>query len=195
MNKRWLVSCAAAALCLGAAAASAATSPGAWIDKKPVAAWNKAGAAIPRPVKADAGNEASCKSNIRKASSPEDQRVAAAGWQLIGAHQQFGSTTVVEGASGFDGQCRWAGYQAFVFVGGTFAGTLAPAAMDSRSDGALDTVRLGSATSFSADFTRYADSDPLCCPSRTSYVSYALKKQGGHAIVTVTDVSTAANPK
>jgi hypothetical protein len=179
---------AAAALCFSTvAAASAATS---WLDRKPVASWNKAGAAVPRAGKGDASNDARCASGARKPAAADDRRVVAAGWKLVGARQSFGATTVVQGAAGFDGMCRWAGYQAFVFVNGTYAGTLAPKAMDSRTDGALDTVHLASSNQFTADFVRYADTDPLCCPTRTSYVTYAIARG---PVVRATEVTTTAN--
>jgi hypothetical protein len=191
MNVRWLVFSAAAALCLSSGTASFAGSSS-WLDKKPVPTWNKAGAALPHAGKGDPENAAHCTSGVRKAASPEDRLVAAAGWKLVGARQSFETTSVVEAAAGFDGMCRWAGYQAFVFAGGVFAGTLAPKAMDSRSDGALDEVHLTSAKQFTAQFTRYADSDPLCCPSRTSYVTYSLLHGSRGSVVTVSDVATAA---
>ncbi len=46
-------------------------------------------------------------------------------WAGVAA-QRFGDGEVVLGRSGVDGMCRPLGYQGFVFVGGRFAGTLAP---------------------------------------------------------------------
>ena len=65
--------------------------------------------------------------------------------------------------------------QAFVFVGLRFAGTLSPTVMDSRTDGALAEMRFMSGYQLEAAFLRYADADPLCCPSRVSAVRYRIE--------------------
>lgn len=65
---------------------------------------------------------------------------------LYGAVQSYGPTKVVTAMSGFDGMCRPLGYQAFVCWEGRYAGTLSPAAMNSRTDGMLMNIRLVSAT-------------------------------------------------
>ena len=190
MTHRMLLRCIAATFCICAGFGPAGASPGSWLDKKPVTAWNKAGAPIPHAPKPNNDNRSACASNIRRAASAADKRLAAAGWQLVGASLQFGGTSVIQAAAGFDGMCRWSGYQAFVFVNGTYAGTLAPAPMESRSDGALSDVHLYSATNVAADFTRYAESDPLCCPSRMSSVTYAFARKPGGTIVAATEVTT-----
>jgi hypothetical protein len=74
-----------------------------------------------------------------------------------------------------DGMCRPMSYQAFVFSNGSFVGTLSPVPMDSRTDGALSTFRLLDASRVQAEFARYTESDPLCCPSRISTVDYSVK--------------------
>ena len=62
------------------------------------------------------------------------------------------------GMADADGMCRPLGYQLFVFVGGSFAGTLSPLPMDSRADQssggwpAPDDI-------VSADFSRFTSSD------------------------------------
>ena len=73
-----------------------------------------------------------------------------------------------------DGMCRPLQYQDFVFVGGVFAGTLAPAPMDTRTDGAINRVSLTSATQLTAEYARYGKSDALCCPSRTTRVNFDI---------------------
>lgn len=160
--------CAAAALCLfGARQAAGAAEAPSWLDRSPPAAWNKPAAAIPRRAPGPVENGARCASNVRRATSLEDQRIAAAGWRLVGAYLRFDGTSIVEAASGFDGMCRWAGYNAFVFVDGTYAGT----------------------------FSRYTPDDPLCCPTRTSSATYSLQGKGKLTVVTASGVSTSANPK
>jgi len=183
--------CAAAALCLfGARQAAGAAEAPSWLDRSPPAAWNKPAAAIPRRAPGPVENGARCASNVRRATSLEDQRIAAAGWRLVGAYLRFDGTSIVEAASGFDGMCRWAGYNAFVFVDGTYAGTLSPTPMDALID-----VHLYSAGAISGTFSRYTPDDPLCCPTRTSSATYSLQGKGKLTVVTASGVSTSANPK
>jgi hypothetical protein len=196
MKSRWLLCGALAALSL-AVPVRAADDPGAWLDAKTVANWNDPGAAIPKPHK-DAGavgNDERCASNLRRATSPEDRLVAAAGWKLVGPYMRFDGTSIVRGAAGFDGMCRWWGYQAFVFVDGAFAGTLAPHAMDSRADGALGNVYLYAPNDIEVEYSRYASSDPLCCPSRTTSVGFAVTRKAEHGVVIVKNSFTENNPK
>jgi hypothetical protein len=73
-----------------------------------------------------------------------------------------------------DGMCRPNGFQAFVFVNGVFAGTLSPLPMNARTDGSIASLNVSifSATQLSADFARYSDQDPLCCPHGSTNVLY-----------------------
>jgi len=79
---------------------------------------------------------------------------------------------VIRGTAGYDGMCRPLQYQDFVFVRGAFTGTLSPQAMDSRTDGALTRVFLRSKSRLTAEYERYAASDPLCCPSKITTVDF-----------------------
>jgi heat shock protein HslJ len=97
---------------------------------------------------------------------------------------------VVLGRSGVDGMCRPLGFQAFVFVGGRFAGTLAPHPMTSRTDGAAQLPQLWSADAIAVTFSRYAGTDPLCCPSRVSTVQYRVDPGADGPLVTATGVTT-----
>ncbi len=85
-------------------------------------------------------------------------------------------------------------YQAFVFVDGRYAGTLSPELMHSRSDGSLiwDVKFTGDRT-FAVEFARYSETDPLCCPSRISTVTYQLR-DGRNPRVVATNVTTAPVP-
>ena len=71
--------------------------------------------------------------------------------------------------------CRPVNLQQFVFVGGVFAGTLAPAPMVPRSDGALTDAGISAADRLFAFFDRYGPDDPLCCPSEETAVSIAAR--------------------
>ena len=57
-----------------------------------------------------------------------------------------------------------------VIYRGQFAGTVSPEPMASRYDGALSEVRYFP-DQLVATFVRYADTDPLCCPSRPSVLA------------------------
>ncbi len=100
----------------------------------------------------------------------------AAGWTFYNGCQAGWGLRVIWALSGYDPMCRPLGYQVFVFADGAFAGTVAPAPMDSRTDGSLQNVQLvGGAVA--ATFARYAPSDPACCPSRPEvYVGYTVER-------------------
>jgi heat shock protein HslJ len=78
--------------------------------------------------------------------------------------------------SGGDGMCRPVGHQAFVYQDGRYAGTLSPVAMYSRTDGSLTNIKVTTSTTILAEFTRYTDSDALCCPSRITHVTYVVRR-------------------
>lgn len=173
----------------GGAAASAT-----WLDMPTPPVWNKPGAKIPKAPRFDPDPflAKQCAGETRAPVSSADRAVAAAGWKLLGASQRFGETEVVLGRSGLDGMCRPLGYQAFVFVGGRFAGTAAPRPMDSRTDGAAQVPQLWTAGSLSVAFSRYAKGDPLCCPSRVSTVQYRIASGPEGPLVSATGVTTIA---
>ncbi|HRH41533.1 MAG TPA: YbaY family lipoprotein [Pyrinomonadaceae bacterium] len=160
-----------------------------WLDR-PVTNWNPTTGVVPNAPRGtgDLPTIARCSGSVRNPESLSDRAVTRAGWYLFGASQTYGAVTVINGMARVDGMCRPIQYNTFVFVSNRFAGTLSPTAMDSRTDGALETARLNSATNLSADFTRYTSSDALCCPSQTSTVSYTI--QNGR--VNANEVNTQA---
>jgi heat shock protein HslJ len=150
-------------------------SAGAWLDR-PLVNWNKQSTELPRPIAAIDQQEIQtrCPNLLRQADSPFEHELVNAGWLLYGALQSFGVTKVVTAMSGTDNECRPLGYQAFVYFGDSYAGTLSPATMDSLTNGALTTIRLSSANNISAEFARYTENDSPCCPRRMSYVDYEI---------------------
>ena len=101
--------------------------------------------------------------------------MTAAGWWLYpNSTRSLGDVSVVGASSDWDGMCRPWSYQAFVFVGERFVGTLSPVLMDSRTDGAWQTAKIETPVHLSAQFLRYAREDPLCCPTRVSEVTYRI---------------------
>jgi uncharacterized lipoprotein YbaY len=168
---------------------SAAFGQTSWLDR-PLNNWNRAGAVIPTPPRNAAPLDAMCRQTTRTAVSVADRALTRAGWMLFGPTQTYGPTTVIMAMASADGMCRPNEYNAFVFANDRFIGTLAPAPMGARSDGSLGDYRLQSSTELTAEFSRYAESDALCCPSQKSLVTYSLFRSGA-AIVFPEDVDTA----
>jgi hypothetical protein len=161
-----------------------------WLDA-PLTNWNETQKSVPAAPKsaAPALADPRCKDQIRHPNSPEDHSVVNAGWTLVGARQTFEDITLVTAMAETDGMCRPLGYQAFVFVGRRFAGTLSPVPMDSRTDGMVDRIFLTTADRVTAEFRRYKENDPLCCPSGGSGVSYRVERKGARPML-VPDQST-----
>jgi hypothetical protein len=168
---------------------------GAWLDTQTLTNWNTAGNDLPKSQAGEGESlvEGRCADQVLEPAGREDRAVANAGWSVVAEPQARSGTVVVTAATGADGMCRPLGVQAFVFVEGKFAGTLSPHTMDSRTDGILGRVQLFGAT-LRADFRRYAASDPLCCPSRTSTVSYKLQATPGGPLLVPNGVETVRNP-
>ena len=165
----------------------ATAGSGDWLDRS-LSGWNQASAPLPHAPepKGDPPTDARCASVLRRPETPTERAVVAAGWSLFGTAHVAGVTNVVLGEASVDGMCRPWDYQGFVFVKGRFAGTLSPALMDSRADGALSEVRLRSPTDIEVVFLRYVDADPLCCPSRLSTARYRIERRGqGPAVIPV----------
>jgi hypothetical protein len=158
---------------------------GAWLDQ-PLSAWNQPGAPVPQAPapKGDSPTDPRCVSGVRQAATPEERMVTSAGWSLYAKPTTRGAATVVLGEASVDGMCRPWDYQAFVFVKGSFAGTLSPSLMDSRTDGALSEIRFPSPAAIEAVFLRYVKADPLCCPSRLTTVRYRIERRGQEPVVT-----------
>lgn len=163
----------------------------AWLDEARPAAWNKARSSIPDAPKIEADVDPRCREQARPPQLDEDKQVRDRGWNLVGAYQGGWQILVIQGTAGYDGMCRPRQFQDFVFVRGVYAGTLSPQPMDSRSDGVLGRVFLSSGSQLTAEYERYAAKDPLCCPSRTTSVTFEI---GGDAPV-VQPVSTFTNKR
>ncbi|HVP66510.1 MAG TPA: LppP/LprE family lipoprotein [Anaeromyxobacteraceae bacterium] len=181
---------ALAIFCLPAAGGAAS-----WLDASPPAQWNRAGAPVPSapPPAGDLPTAARCRGTAsRLPRGSEEQELASAGWTLFGNAQEAGGTLLVKACTSVDGMCRPLGYQVFVFVGGQFAGTLAPGPMFARSEGNEVRERLVSPDAVVAEFARYAPADPLCCPSRVTTVTYAVHRGSGPPVLVPTRSRTAA---
>jgi hypothetical protein len=151
-----------------------------WLDAPQPANWNtgelKVSAA---PRLQNTAMAARCSEQERRATLPADRRVQAAGWRLFGAAHVFGSVTVVSALADYDGMCRPMQFQAFVFAGDRYAGSIAPQVMNSRTDGALTRLEVTRENQISAEFARYTKDDALCCPSSATRVIYELQQSPG----------------
>jgi LPXTG-motif cell wall-anchored protein len=180
---------------------TAATAMGAasWLDAPPPA-WNTVGAPIASAPTGDLPNaQAMCRVQERTAANPEEQQVAAKGWLLESFWPTLrqGNTAVVLALAMYDGMCRPLSFNAFAFANGTYAGTLSPVLMNSRTDGVFSgTPGFLPDGRISALFLRYAGTDPLCCPSLPSVrVNYKLAN-GVVLIDTMgTDAAASSLPK
>jgi LppP/LprE lipoprotein len=184
------MTCASACLvvALTVSQTGAQVPPASWLDR-PLAGWNKAGDKVPVPPVAR-GTESReaiisrCKLKPRRSTAGE-RAVNAAGWipfwnfdqQLVRDYVE-----IVGGMRNADGMCRPATYNLFVFVGGQFAGQLSPTHMTSRLDSSSGVVRLPLPT-ITAEFARYASTDPLCCPSSHVRVTYRIDRTPAGPVV------------
>ncbi|TAK21760.1 MAG: hypothetical protein EPO26_13360 [Chloroflexota bacterium] len=142
-----------------------------WLDDAAIANWNAAGAVIPRATTPDVPFQEICLRRERPATGSDEERsLAAAGWRLTEywPSRRQGAVAVILATSMYDGMCRPYDYNGFVFLDGRYVGRLAPTHLVSRTDGAIDPggATIASDGSIEARFIRYADRDPLCCPSR-----------------------------
>jgi heat shock protein HslJ len=155
-----------------------------WLDMKPLPNWNPRSRAILETKKMTAAMLGQCGKFVRQPTLAADKQLAKFGWTLVGAAQVYGKTTVVGVAESFDGQCRPLKFQTLVFVGNRVAGTLAPGPMDSRTDGALTSVKMTSETTLTAEYARYKAADALCCPSKIEAVTFVIKPDGANHLLT-----------
>jgi hypothetical protein len=188
-------------LALAGGEAAAQTAASRWLDAKPIANWNKPGMAIPRGPKSGYAEEiAECEKRgaeetAKSAPTAETRQVAAAGWLGTAVDKAAGDTVIVFARNGADGMCRPMDYQYFVFVKGRFAGTLSPRPMQSREDGSGWLEEKPQALRFTAEFARYRRDDALCCPSRTSTVTYEVREAQGGPLLVPARVATKASPR
>ena len=189
-----------ALLLLGATTTAALAQGATWLDSVPKN-WNVLGLAAPPKAPPLQNANPNCRTREVAPSNAEDSQLAGMGWKLESYWPalQSGDLTLVTALADYDGMCRPLAFNVFVFAGGTYAGTLSPVTMNSRTDGVLDTPNGKSGVTVQPDgtiqavFTRYAATDPLCCPSRgTTNVTYRVQTlNGGPVVVPVALKSTS----
>lgn len=168
-----------------------ALSQTSWLDRPISTNWNTGNGVIPTAPRetASSPNSEMCRSQIRPSESLADRAVTRAGWFLYGPSYTYGTITIVTAMASVDGMCRPNQYNGFAFVNNRFAGTLSPVASDARSDGALSRINFFSPEDIYVEFVRYSEDDGLCCPSRTSTVTYSITT-GPRGLVKAEDVDT-----
>jgi hypothetical protein len=190
---------------LAGSAYAPAAADGRWLDRKPIAAWNKAGAPLPWAPKTEMTDEdrVRCGEAFTTAATatPEQKLLAQRGWWTLSAkwtgeaERRGPSHPVVWGLIGVDGMCRPLAYQGFVFVDGKFVGTVSPRLMSSRTDGAAITHMAVAQGGLEMEFVRYTPQDAYCCPSRLSKVRYEIRETRTGKVLVATGAVTRAAPK
>lgn len=164
------------------------TMSAAWLDQQPIPNWNQAGGSIPRAPRLGAAAKGSdCTPAHGLAESPEERLLEKAGWLLFGVPTRTSSISVLSASGEVDASCRPKSFQMFVFVAGRFAGTVSPGPMGTRADGSAGTVLIGPDKTIRVSFDRYAEGDPLCCPSRVTPVNYRIELSDGSPVLTPAD--------
>ncbi len=175
--------------------AGRALADGTWLDQRLVQ-WNSAGMAIPTPDPDEWSVDPFCSPFGVEPVADEEWEVADAGWLIDSVDRYAGGLTIVRGYTGTDGMCRSMNYNDFVFVDGWFAGTISPVPMFARTDGSGYVTDVSNdGRRLTAEFARYSDTDPLCCPSRISTVTYRIDRTAAGPVLVVESVRTAANPR
>ncbi len=185
MKRYWVLLALLVGLSL-ALPASPSYAADSWLDH-PIENWNAPGYAVPGPEGEEWFADEVCLVGARPPETFEDFQLTDLGWHLVGSYQGGWGIVIVTATLGYDGMCRPMGYQQFVFVDGLFAGTISPELMYSRSDGAGWISSFYGPELLQATFIRYADEDPLCCPSLPeTYVSYqVIRSDFGPVLVPV----------
>jgi hypothetical protein len=95
-----------------------------------------------------------------------DQAISRSGIEVVG-----GMTAATAG-------CVPESFNLFVFVDGSFAGTVSRVAMSPSRDGAAGAVRITGPDTLTVEFARYLPGDAECCPSSRERASYRIEKTG-----------------
>ena len=85
---------------------------------------------------------------------------------------------VVGGMTAASPGCEPERFNLFVFVSGSFAGTVSRAAMTPSRDGTAGAVRITGNDTLTVEFARYLPGDAECCPSSRERTSYRIEKAG-----------------
>lgn len=162
------------ALAWAAALPAVGYAQDAWLDDEKPAGWNEPGMHVPHSPDRVEPIDARCRELARPPELRQDSQVVRMGWDLVGGFQGGWDVIVIRGTANYGGMCRPWQFQGFVFVDGAFAGTLSPGTMNSRTDGVLGQVWIQNAGRITAQYMRYTEDDPLCCPSGFTTVEFDI---------------------
>ena len=161
-------------------------APASWLDA-PLRPWGDGRPGIPAVDDVPWAGRDACLGQVPE--GPEAVQLRSAGWRVFRFSDRAitrGDVTVLTGLSALASDCAPAAFQAFVFVGGAFAGTLSPTLMAAGKDGVAGMVRVLPDQTITAEFARYAAGDTECCPSGRVRVTYRLdRKAAGPRVVPV----------
>ena len=167
-----------------------------WLDK-PLVNWNKPGGIIPaapEPEYDDPTKSELCKQHfkVRPPTNPVERALMKAGWVHYKAEIGASGVSIFFALTSVDSMgCRPYGYQYFVFVDNVFAGTLSPVPMNARNDGSVNDIIYRKGTGdIVVMFDRYTKEDGLCCPSRTSTVTYKVERGRKQSLLIPTSINT-----
>jgi len=164
-----------------AATTVSAQSDTSWLDR-PLAAWSQVPGAVP-PARAGTESQSAlerrCGSSSLTASAAA-QAVRSAGWVPFLHFDRAIARDDIEVLGGMTAAtspgCEPTMFNLFVFVGGTFAGTISPIVMGQGRDGVAGAVRVTAADALTAEFARYTTKDSECCPSSRVRVTYRIER-------------------
>jgi hypothetical protein len=154
--------------------------------------WNQSVAIVTPPIPVGETREAlrkRCGSSALKGSAAADA-LSKAGWVPflhLDQHLVRDDVEVLGGMVDAGPGCEARLFNLFVFVRGSFAGTVSPLAMAPNRDGQVGAVRISDADAMTAEFARYLPGDPECCPSSRVRVTYRLDRRGARPILEATD--------
>jgi len=166
-----------------AATTMSAQSDTSWLDR-PLAAWSQVPGAVP-PARAGTESQSAlerrCGSSSLTASAAA-QAVRSAGWVPFLHFDRAIDRDDIDVLGGMTATtspgCEPTMFNLFVFVGGTFAGTISPIVMGQGRDGVAGAVRVTAADALTAEFARYTTKDTACCPSSRVRVTYRIERAG-----------------
>ena len=154
-----------------------------WLDR-PLAAWTHAAGTVPQAragTESQSALEQRCGSSSLTASAAAEA-VRKVGWAPFLHFDRAIAGDDVEVIGGMTAAavpgCEPTMFNLFVFVGGTFAGTISPMVMGQGSDGVVGAVRITGADALTAEFARYTTKDTACCPSSRVRVTYRIERAG-----------------
>ena len=172
-----------------------AQSDTSWLDR-PLAAWSQAPGTVPR---AQAGTESQSALQRRCGASSLSASASAealrkAGWAPFLHFDRAIAREDIEILGGMTAAvspgCEPSMFNLFVFVGGTFAGTISPIVMGQGRDGVVGSVRVTGPDAVTAEFARYTTKDTECCPTSRVRVTYRLERAGPQPTLVPVDIRT-----